>query len=802
MAMNMFRIPILPTSSFRALRGSVMVVIALLAVLSGCASEAEKKARHYQRAMDYIAEKSYKEAVIELKNAVQLDPRNQFGPDNSQAQFELGEIYLKMKEMDQAARSYADAIKSDPENFNAHLKLGKILISARRTMGARIAAKSVLDKNPFHIEALQLLAAVQIQENNLVGAIQTLQAAAKADPGKLDPRLFLAEVLAFSGDTDAAERTYLQSISIDPSHMTPYIKLARLYGEKGHWDRILAVLDQFKPQSGKGYRSLIDLARYCEDHEQWPIAQKLYAMAVEMAPADEIDALGAFGAHYGRRGDHARALSIMQQALAVRKNDPTVLANIANLHIELNELDAARTAADRALALDGENPLANYARGRIHFLNRDFARALPMFDQTIGKNPKNAMAYYYKALCQLGKGMRGQSDMELFRAAAGQSDNEDAWIRKLALANLHLAIELDPKLLKVRLVLADIYLGQGNAEKAREQIEAALALAPGYLKSVALLGSLKLMEKDYEGAVEVCKKVIQKRPELSVWHARLGIAYTAMKRPADALAAYGRALELDPGRFSVLKSIVGIHLKEKNIQAALAVCEKSKKQNVEDRRLFAQIETLQGDIFRARGEMETAIRYFKNAAAVSPALIAPRMALAEVYAGGNRMYDAIAAYEKVLDLDPEYLPACMALGTIHYKQGDKKRAEKFFRKALSIKADHGPAANNLAFILSENEQTIHEAYKLAQLAEKKMPGSATVKDTLGWLYYRVGDYDQAISLFKKSVALDPDDAQANYHLGLAYYQNKQFQKAWRFLKQALALNPNFEGAADARALLD
>lgn len=792
---RLFRLFPRHTFSKRALLLASLILIPLL-VGSGCASDEEKKAKHMARARQYATQGQYKDAVIEFKNALQRTP------GDGSIYFELGETYMKLNEVDAAARAYADAIRRRPDLVDAHLRLGKILISARRTLGARIAAKSVLDKEPENIDALQLLAAVQIQENNLAGAIQTLQSAAKADPGRQKPRLFLAEVLAFSGDTDAAERTYLQSISIDPANLTPYIKLARLYGDKGLWDRILAVLNQFEPRAGQDFRSMIDLARYCEANGQWAIAEKLLNKAVAMAPADEIGALVALGAHFGRKGDHDQALTIMQQALAIRKNDPAVLANIANLHIEKDQLDAARMAADRALALDAEDPLANYARGRIYFLNQDFVRALPLFEQTIGKDPKNAMAYYYKALCQLGKGMRGQSDMELFRAAAGQYDDEDAWVRNLALANLHLALELDPGLLKVRLVLADIYLGLKDAEKAREQIEAALALAPGYLKTVTLLGSLKLLEKDYEGAVAVCRKVLEKRPELSVWHARLGIVYAAMDRLDEALASYQRALDLDPAQFSVIKSMAAIHLRKKDFQGALAVCDRVKEKVAENRSLFAQIETLQGDIFRARGDMETAIRYLKNAAAVSPTLIAPRMALAEIHAGSGRVLEAIGAYEGVLELDSEYLPACMALGTIHYRQGDRKKAEKYYRKALSIQPGHGPAANNLAFLLSDNEQTLHEAYRLAQLAEKKMPRDASVKDTLGWLYYRVGDYDQAISLLKKSLALDPDDAQANYHLGLAYYQSKDFTKAWQYLKKALSIDPHFEGADDARALLD
>jgi len=168
----------------------VVAVTTLLVVLSGCTSKEEKKAEHLQRARQFIAQNQFKDAVIELKNVIQIDPQN------GAAHFQLADTYMKLKELDLAAQSYANAAKNDPDNMKA-----------RRTMGAKLAARSVLDKFPNNVPALQLLASAQFQEDNLAGAIKTLQKAAINEPHNLQPRLFLAQMLAFSGETDEAERT-------------------------------------------------------------------------------------------------------------------------------------------------------------------------------------------------------------------------------------------------------------------------------------------------------------------------------------------------------------------------------------------------------------------------------------------------------------------------------------------------------------------------------------------------------------------------------------------------------------------
>jgi Tfp pilus assembly protein PilF len=137
------------------------IAFILLMVFSGCASKEELIARHMEKAQQYIAGKEYKSAIIEFKNVVQLDPKN------DKAYFEMAETYMKMTEIELAARTYAEAIKSNQNNIKAHLKLGQILLLAQKPLGARKAAKAVLEKEPKNIEAFELMAAVQMQEKNL-----------------------------------------------------------------------------------------------------------------------------------------------------------------------------------------------------------------------------------------------------------------------------------------------------------------------------------------------------------------------------------------------------------------------------------------------------------------------------------------------------------------------------------------------------------------------------------------------------------------------------------------------------------
>jgi tetratricopeptide (TPR) repeat protein len=74
-------------------------------------------------------------------------------------------------------------------------------------------------------------------------------------------------------------------------------------------------------------------------------------------------------------------------------------------------------------------------------------------------------------------------------------------------------------------------------------------------------------------------------------------------------------------------------------------------------------------------------------------------------------------------------------------------------------------------------------------------------DTLGWVYFKKGLYDAAISEFKASLAQAPANPTVVYHLGLAYHKKGEADKARAELQRALDLSPSFDGADEARKVL-
>jgi Flp pilus assembly protein TadD len=90
---------------------------------------------------------------------------------------------------------------------------------------------------------------------------------------------------------------------------------------------------------------------------------------------------------------------------------------------------------------------------------------------------------------------------------------------------------------------------------------------------------------------------------------------------------------------------------------------------------------------------------------------------------------------------------------------------------------------------------------LAQTAQRAMPGSPRVADTLGWAYYQKGIYGLAIDVLEGAAKKAPQNATLQYHLGLAYEATHDRAQARLHLERALQLDPSLPQAARIRKTL-
>lgn len=137
-----------------------------------------------------------------------------------------------------------------------------------------------------------------------------------------------------------------------------------------------------------------------------------------------------------------------------------------------------------------------------------------------------------------------------------------------------------------------------------------------------------------------------------------------------------------------------------------------------------------------------------------------------------------------------------AIGDTYQSMGRDAEADAAYRKAVSANRWNSTALNNRAYMYAESGKNLDEALRLAKRAVKMKPDERNFLDTLGWVYYKKGDYGSALEYLSRAAG-SPDAAEIRYHLGLAYLKTGKREKAWVELQKALVLDPSHSGAKAA-----
>jgi tetratricopeptide (TPR) repeat protein len=157
----------------------------------------------------------------------------------------------------------------------------------------------------------------------------------------------------------------------------------------------------------------------------------------------------------------------------------------------------------------------------------------------------------------------------------------------------------------------------------------------------------------------------------------------------------------------------------------------------------------------------------------------------------KRHAEAADAYSRALALLPEGSADRWSLyflrGGAYEQAGDWTKAEADLRAALKLRPDEPILLNYLGYGLVDRGENVAEGEKLIRQAVARAPGNAAIIDSLGWAYYKVGRYPEAVEQLEKAVAGAPGDPTIAEHLGDAYWalgRKLEARFRWRAAQQS------------------
>ena len=232
-------------------------------------------------------------------------------------------------------------------------------------------------------------------------------------------------------------------------------------------------------------------------------------------------------------------------------------------------------------------------------------------------------------------------------------------------------------------------------------------------------------------------EIIRRHPGNGKLYSLRGIAQMQKQDTAAALIDFRKALLLDQGSIEIWEEFVTAALIQKEFRSATEALYKVK------RRFPAgsfRLRVLEGEILFQTGKLKRAAFLLEKA-----------------------MHSKKAQHEKAL-----YLRACSTLALCYDTLGYLDKSIHLYEIILALEPDNVLMMNNLAYVLAMQGKELPRAKELALKVVAQEPANAGYLDTLGWVLYRMTEYEEARKVLEKAAELDPREAEIVSQLGKVY----------------------------------
>ena len=741
--------------------------ILTLLIFTGCSDPEQKKLAHYNKALEFIQKDDPKSAVIELKNAIQIDPKF------ADARYQLALIHMKNGEINDAIGQLKRTADLDPANLDAGIKVAEFLLLAQNTKESRKYTEQVLKTDPTNVDGLAMLANLELIAGNYDAVFAALDkvAADKANNDRFHN--IRGRVYAAQKDFKASEEMFLKALAAGPGNFSNYRMLILFYQQQNRISEAENILTKAVGAFPDDAQVHLLQANFYSTAGKPEQAEQAALKALELEPENESVYLLLLG-YYKKQGNFSKAAEFLAQSITKMPESPALKASLADTYFELKRFDDARTTMDSVLTTNPDHGGALFVKAKLLLNENNIKEAVVLLTSVTANYPKWAEPYYFLSLAHLRLG-----EIELASKASAE------------------ALKLAPTDSRFHTLQSQLFLIQGESISAGREATIALRLEPRNFAAAKLLAKALLQEKRFAEAIEMIKKILEQAPTDIEMLGNLGLAYLGAKNNEEAQKAFALLIDLDPTNSKALAFLASLTA-QGDVKMAINLVQKQIELAPEASGHYM----LLGDLLLRDKQPETALDAFGKAQSLAPQNPQPYIIRARIMHALGKTDDAVKEFQDLLAKQPNSVPGHMGMATLLEIQKKYPEAKAEYLKVLELTPDQPAAANNLAYLITQDENgDLGEALRLAMLAKQALPDDPHIADTLGMVHYKRDAYGLAISQFEQALINRPDDPIINYHLALAQFGNNDMASARAALEKSLASETAFAERAEAEELL-
>lgn len=454
-------------------------------------------------------------------------------------------------------------------------------------------------------------------------------------------------------------------------------------------------------------------------------------------------------------------------------------------------LEEASAALEKARQLKADEATLNYCLARVRFLAGDSRQALEMLEKALTKQLPDEGVAPFELLAQVLEKLGKQEELigTLEKLYAAQPDNvplgyflADQYRKKhmpqKAVSQYRALLRVVPLRSACRDLL-ELLASQQDVEQLLEVLgevyDSAGVLETLGAEGQTIAGDPSLMAQ----LAEAARKRIDKQPDGLGYGACLALALLALESEQFPLADefFQHALKARPDRAGHVLLLWGLGLLvgERTAEAAQVFRRGLEDKTLADRHSLFHF-YLSGAL-AAEEKHEQALSHIQAAVKLRPEMPRYQSRLGLVLMRLGRYDEAATAYVKLLErFGNDYSSAetreavreaRMALSHLAVLQNRLPEAEEYLEQVLDEFPEDPGAYNDLGYLWADQGKNLHRARRMIEAAVEAEPDNSAYQDSLGWVLFRLGQYDQAIVVLEKAACGRPDGVILE-HLGEAY----------------------------------
>lgn len=660
----------------------------IISLMSACGSKEEREQQYLEKAQVLIKENNAEKARIELKNVLQINPKNiparllmaklaekdqdwqkmftflqsviTDKPDEYAAQTELGKLYLFSNDFEKAMEKAELVLSKDPQNIaGLNLKSATLLRKGEQVIAEQLA-QQVLSAEPGNIEATQILIKLYDDTKRYADGLNVINNAITAHPEEASLAFVKLQLLTLTKKNDEAEKLAADLQQNFPKNADLHYSLAKYHLQSAQADKAentLRALVNNMPEDHKPKLALIDFL--ISQNKKPQAEQELLQFSKSNPQVDDF----SFALVNLYQHDDAKAITILNQIVESEQNNVSVLK--------------------------AKNLLASYA-----LKQGDNNKVRTLIDSIINEDAHNIDALMLRASLLLDEGKYDEAIIDLRSVQKDRPTLEKAHVliarahalsgsKELAQEALEKSLVSNPDGIDSRIELARLLANKNDLSGAIKLLATDSKNQPNE-NLLAALVDLYTNQNDWSNAEQTARKIAQTN-KTGLADLKLAQVYTAQKQYPQAADAYQNALKLRPLAPDALTALFATYIAMNNPAKATATLEQLVKDHPEDIALLNSMRNnlaaLLADNTNDPQQLSTAlelVKSFKDSEQAGPL---------DTYAWlsflNGQHESALTAMEKVIAMDPNSSEFNYHLGMIYAANARIDEAKSALQKAIA-----------------------------------------------------------------------------------------------------------------------